>query len=184
MLLPGRLLLLVLLTVSGQTHTAARKDWSFAGHIGIAASKSGKVCLGIRNPSLATGSAIRLINPMLPQTEMKGTIVAPDSSCTGTAGSGEDQHYYAIQTGKAQVSAMPLIAISGFSGTFRKKGNLLVADLDADGSEESFHSCTSTEGIHFTVWSGQPLDGKIRWHQYYYLGYDVSPTCTPKEIGE
>jgi hypothetical protein len=25
------------------------------------------------------------------------------------------------------------------------------------------------------------LRGKRRWHQYYYLGYDAEPNCTPAE---
>ena len=178
MLLREFLLLLVLVT----------KHWTFAGHIGIAftasAAEPPKVCLSIRNSSLAAGSVIRLINPTLPQTELKGSIVGPDPACTGAPGGEDGLHYYAIQVAKAPASPMAMIAVSGFSGPFRKKGDLLLADLEADGHEESFRFCTSSEGIHFTVWTGPPLEGKIRWHQYYYLGYDVEPTCTPKEIGE
>jgi len=51
------------------------------------------------------------------------------------------------------------------------------ADLDRDGVPEHFQSCASTEGLHPTVWSGEPLRGVNRWTRYYYLGYDVEPTC-------
>ncbi|HEX9108921.1 MAG TPA: hypothetical protein VF832_16860, partial [Longimicrobiales bacterium] len=43
---------------------------------------------------------------------------------------------------------------------------------------ERFRACTSMEGVHLTIWSGPPLRGRLRWHRYFYLGYDVEPSCT------
>ena len=77
----------------------------------------------------------------------------------------------------------PAFAIYQFAGTFTKKDNLISADLDGDGQAEFFRACTSSEGVHFTIWSGRPLEGRLRWHQYYYLGYDVEPDCTDKDVG-
>ena len=37
------------------------------------------------------------------------------------------------------------------------------------------------EGLHATAWAGQPLASPRRWHAYYYLGYDVDPTCNESE---
>ena len=54
-------------------------------------------------------------------------------------------------------------------------------DLDGDGRLEQFRICTSNEGLHFTVWTGAPLHGVRRWHQYYSLGYDTVPSCSPKD---
>jgi len=51
-------------------------------------------------------------------------------------------------------------------------------DLDHDGVLEHFQGCASLEGLHPTVWSGEPLRGIERWTRYYYLGYNVEPTCT------
>jgi hypothetical protein len=55
-------------------------------------------------------------------------------------------------------------------------------DLDGDRKPEHFRMCASFEGLHFTVWSGEPLKGTLRWHHYYYLGYDTEPDCKPAEI--
>jgi hypothetical protein len=55
------------------------------------------------------------------------------------------------------------------------------ADLDGDGTKEFFRTCTSNEGGHFQVWTGPLLDGKPRWHWYYYAGHDTSYTCTDRE---
>ena len=39
------------------------------------------------------------------------------------------------------------------------------------------HECLSSEGVHYTVWEGEPLQSRRLWHEYYYLGYDVDSTC-------
>lgn len=49
---------------------------------------------------------------------------------------------------------------------------------------EQFRICTSHEGLHLTVWTGRALLGIRRWHQYYSLGYDVSPSCTGKDYDD
>jgi hypothetical protein len=43
-------------------------------------------------------------------------------------------------------------------------------------------SCTSTEGIHVSLWSGAEPERVRRWSAYVYLGYDTEPTCTDREI--
>ncbi|MGH7460086.1 MAG: hypothetical protein ACREMA_03540 [Longimicrobiales bacterium] len=57
-------------------------------------------------------------------------------------------------------------------------------DLDNDGTPESYRSCTSSEGLHLTVWNGEPLTGRRVWHYYHYLGYDVEPTCVKADYTE
>ena len=47
-------------------------------------------------------------------------------------------------------------------------------DLDGDGRPETVSECTSLEGMHILVSTG---DGEPRWHAYFALGYDVEPTC-------
>ena len=64
---------------------------------------------------------------------------------------------------------------------FRRVGNRLEADLDRDGVAERFFTCASYEGVHLTVWSGEPLKGKERWHRYYYVPYDTEPSCVPSD---
>jgi hypothetical protein len=57
-------------------------------------------------------------------------------------------------------------------------------DLDQDGVAEHYRSCASTEGVHLTVWAGEPHTGRRIWHAYYYLGYDVEPNCSAAESAE
>ena len=170
---------LALVSASCQKPLTPTKEWSFADSIGLAVLKSGKTCFSIHNASLPANSGIRLVITSPPQTVSDAQISKVDASCPGTNTGGQRYEVRADSTGLAP--SMPAIAVVGFSGKFNRRGDLITADLDGDGEDEYFRSCTSTEGIHFTVWSGKPLDGKLRWHEYYYLGYDVSPTCEQKE---
>jgi hypothetical protein len=39
----------------------------------------------------------------------------------------------------------------------------------------------SYEGLHLAVWAGTPLTSQRLWHQFYYLGYDVEPSCDERD---
>lgn len=41
-----------------------------------------------------------------------------------------------------------------------------------------FHECASNEGLHLSAWQW----GRRIWHEYYYLRYDVDPTCSKDEL--
>jgi len=62
--------------------------------------------------------------------------------------------------------------------------NNVQADLDQNGKHEAFRACSGNDGIHLTVWSGNPLDGTLLWHGYYYEPSNpgLGPSCTPKEM--
>jgi hypothetical protein len=74
------------------------------------------------------------------------------------------------------------VAVIGHSVAVKREAGVFVAELDGEPPRESFRACASTEGAHLTVWSGQPLRGKRRWHTYYYLGYDTESDCTPGDF--
>ena len=71
------------------------------------------------------------------------------------------------------------VAVIGRPVVVGRQAGVFVAELDGMAPRESFRVCASIEGAHLTVWSGQPLKGKRRWHAYYYLGYDTESDCTP-----
>ena len=180
---PARQISLLMLLVVSCRHHPAQKSWSFGNSIGVAGVKEGKTCLFIDRTGLGIGNPVRLVLLSVPQASSDAVQLVPDGSCPPTDSGDPSLRSYPIHLEKNDLaSAMPAIAIVNFRGAFSREGDLLAADLDNDGQPEYFRSCTSTEGIHFTVWSGAPLKGRLRWHQYYYLGYDVEATCTPGEV--
>lgn len=92
----------------------------------------------------------------------------------------------------SEVSSGPLVLVKG--------RNVPVYETDLSGSialdslpvlvvigrvpppDVSFSSCTSTEGIHVSLWSGSDLDRVRIWSAYVYLGYNTEPTCSDSEL--
>lgn len=168
-------LVVVLVAVLGVS-CRAPAIWSYEGQLGVVAAKAGKGCLQIHNSAVQPNADIRLVTAMPPQSVADARAGARDTACA----EGGDIQGYSVLPGAGQ---MPVIGVVNYRGEFRKDGDVVSADLDGDGAPEYFRSCLSQEGIHFTVWTGKPLTGKLRWHQYHYLGYDISPDCKPEETG-
>jgi hypothetical protein len=159
------------------------KHFDYLTQVGIAMRTAEATCLSIANPSLRMRSRVFLVNTSSPQTIAQAEIVRKQQNpCTQADGSGVPFDSYQLRaTGRPMQGGPPGIAIYGFNGEFAKRGASVVADLDGDGRLEFFRSCTSQEGVHFTIWSDEPLKGKRRWHRYIYLGYGVEPTCSNSE---
>jgi hypothetical protein len=62
-----------------------------------------------------------------------------------------------------------------------QRGDTVTVEIEPGQPPIRFRFCASTEGLHATAWAGTPLASSRRWHAYYYLGYDVDPTCTEAE---
>jgi len=86
-----------------------------------------------------------------------------------------NKHGAAVDLGFGIIEPPKLTSVQG--GIFR-------ADLNRDGSQESFRDCTSNEGVHLTIWSDEPLKSPRLWHAYYFLEYDVVPSCVEKDYTE
>jgi hypothetical protein len=171
--------LLVLLSVTCQ-NTPVRPPLNSKSDIGVAVEKAGHACLYIVNSSLSPGQRVQFITATTPQAAGEAEIlVKADETCKD---SGQDQssviHYSLKTTQGALRRAAPAFAIANFSRALTPTETGMAADLDGDGQLESFRACTSSEGVHLTVWKGKPLEGLRKWHYYYYLGYNVTSDCT------
>ena len=62
-----------------------------------------------------------------------------------------------------------------------QRGDTVTIEIEPGQPPIRFRLCASTEGLHATAWAGVPLTSSRRWHAYYYLGYDVEPTCKEAE---
>ena len=155
-----------------------------AGQVGVVAAKSGKICLEIRNSKIPVNTQIRILNVSPPQTTTTARVESKDESCAGDNTAENPLYGYVVKLdGGPDTLQMPSVGILNFKGEFHKDGDWLSADLDREGQPQYFRACASSEGIHFTLWTGKPLSGSLRWHQYYFLGYDTSANCTAEELG-
>jgi hypothetical protein len=180
----ARISLLLFVGGACQQPATPAKPWRLEDSVGLAVWRSGRLCLSLPKPALARNSAIRLVDPSLPQRQWDARVWGRDDSCPGGDPDEAALQRYEIRPAKAGAEpAGPLITLASFAGSFRQQGGVVSADLDGDGVDEHFRTCASAEGLHYTIWSGEPLNGRLRWHRYHYLGYDVDPTCTPKDFG-
>ena len=70
------------------------------------------------------------------------------------------------------------VAIAGpESITVTSDGKQVSLVSSADGDAITFRRCASNEGLHFFAFQGAAR----LWHEYYYVPYDLEPTCTESD---
>ena len=159
-----------------------RPAFSYSANVGLLTGKGGHDCLYIANAGLSPGQRVQFVTAATPQTAGEAEIVgkAGDTCKDSTQGGGMTPYSFKITQGALPKGA-PAIAIANLSRPLTPGDRGAIGDLEGDGQREYFRTCTSTEGLHLTIWKGKPLEGSRRWHYYYYLGYDVTPDCTDSE---
>lgn len=181
--------LLAVLITSACFVQARHERFSFDSQVGVVdATAEGRLCLNVSNPNLIDGTQVSLVLPHKAQRAGNAIIERKvDRSCSRNLDADPNASFYRLKLvekdGTIDLSEPlpPAIAVIGSATPVLRKHGIVSADLDGDGRTEFFRICTSNEGNHLTVWSGKPLLGKRRWHSYYYLGYDVVPTCKRKD---
>ncbi len=153
--------------------------------IGIVDTKKGEICLTIYNSDLKEGEEVSVVFMGKPQSVQMATVKKKlSSSSSRNPDIDPDNSFYSLEfpkfTGETVYTAFGLISPNK---VVINKG-IASVDLNDDKKAEYFRKCTSMEGVHFTVWTGKPLVGKRIWHNYYYLGYDVDPSCKEKDFEE
>lgn len=152
--------------------------------IGVAAaSPDGQICVAMPAPPLAPGTAVTLIQPDHRQAVLVAIIDRPVPACERLERALVPAPYYLARrtTTTASDSGTLWIALSGRLGTRRAGSGAIVVQLNAAYPNAQVRLCTSQEGVHLTVWAGAPLKSRRLWHEYYYLGYDVEPSCEERD---
>jgi hypothetical protein len=152
--------------------------------VGVAAaSQDGQICVAMPAPGLTSGATLTLIQPDARQSVLVATIVRPAPVCERLERAMISGPYYLVQPATSTVSESGSLwlAFSGSVGTRRISSGEMVVQLSAVFPNAQVRSCTSYEGLHLTVWAGTPLTSQRLWHQYYYLGYDVEPSCDERD---
>lgn len=82
--------------------------------------------------------------------------------------------YYAVQLGKELPrDSRTGEPVSHFAGIVDFDGRPLTA----------FRVCNSMEGFHYTVWDGEPLQGRLLWHRYQWVDYGMeSSSCSDADM--
>jgi hypothetical protein len=157
-------------------------SFNYARNVGVAVRKADRFCLDIHSNSLSSSQRIKFISTSTPPSTGEAEIVRQlDQSCAGAQSEVGQNHYeFRVISGSLERGA-PAFVLVDFAGALNTTGTAVAADLNADGQLDFFRSCTSSEGVHLTIWQGKPLIGIRKWHSYYYLGFDVEPTCTPAD---
>ena len=176
-----RLLAVVLLLVLSCCRTPLKPThFSYTTDIGIVVLGPGRACLQIRNASLSQNTEIDLVDPKIPQSTSTAIVIRQaDNVCPANIGEPEVSRYEIRLAKDLPPSTMMAIVDPGVS--FQRVGDLVTADLTHNGHQDFFRYCASSEGLHFTIWSGPSVESARLWHQYYYLGYDVEANCADRE---
>jgi hypothetical protein len=177
-----RAVILVALTAACSRTT--RPTFDYESQVGVVtAQDSGAHCLTVRAPSLRPGTQLTLADPSDSAAVIGAAVTGRvDSRCPNQVPNPDDR-FYAVRV-DSPTAALPghvwfafVLGDSVLAATARG----VEGDIDGDGTREQLRVCTSSEGLHLTIWSGEPLVGPRRWHRYVYLGYDVEPSCVPKD---
>ena len=141
----------------------------------VASAESRVVAL--EGPLLALGTRLTVVGTDHPQWVWRATIAKHLADSDVMAKHDVPGPFYEIA---AEPSSKPLpnfaVVIIG-RPNLKRVGDAITLRLGNPAISVSVRSCASSEGLHLTLWAGTPLKSPRLWHMYYYLGYDVEPTC-------
>ena len=90
----------------------------------------------------------------------------------------DGDHTYSLRTYRKVAAGGALyIGVVAAAHHFRTRGRDVTANLGSKWSALGFRACTSQEGVHLTVWAGQPLRSRRLWHWYVHFDFDTEPRC-------
>lgn len=147
-----------------------------------AATEDGRICVAMPAPPVA-GSTLTLIRPNGPQSPLFVVVDRGARQCEPLERAQVAGPYYLVEPPPAvPADAGRLwVAFPGRLGTRPIASGVIGIELSRVYPEVRIRSCSSHEGLHLTVWSGAPLSSERLWHRYYYLGYDLEPTCDSRD---
>jgi hypothetical protein len=148
--------------------------------IGLAStSPAGQICVALPGPRVASGAVVTIVETDSPQSAFETIIERAVPSCEVLERALISGPFYLAPRPKGIASGPrgPLVAFVGRVSSRDAGSGRLALRLSERDSNAQVRSCTSLEGVHLTVWAGEPLKSRQLWHAYYYLGYDVEPSC-------
>jgi hypothetical protein len=142
-------------------------------------------CLAISNERLASGTPVALVVIGEPQVVRAGRIgervnsaerCAPLMEGRAAINAKPGMSFYALEVDSIETTDMGFGIFSAPNMPTVVNG-LAETNLTQDQHKHLFTSCAGSEGIRFAVWADTANAGEPLWSGYYYLGYDMVPTC-------
>ncbi len=148
---------------------------------GVASAADGSACARFAGP-VRVGAPVSLVFPHSPQRVARATVgPSLGAPCRALANADLSGPFQSIlEAGDPFEPSELAIAVAGGLRT-SVEGEQAIARSRNGSARYSFRTCTSNEGVHLTVWAGEPLANARVWHEYVYLGYDVEPSCVPRD---
>ncbi len=155
------------------------EDWG--SELGVVERIDDLICLSTPG-KIQAGDLVQLFELFEKQAVVVAVVEEADSkACREASHSTLQGPFHRLRSGKSPSELqLPAIAVLGGRIPLTIRNGSTAVDLDGDGVGETLRSCTSREGLHLTVWSGEPLTGTRRWRSCDYRGYDADPTCTER----
>jgi hypothetical protein len=129
------------------------------------------------------GTPVTVVHSVFPQYATTGRLGKRSKSpCFPPPRASADSMEYSVDAPGDTIGRRGVpIVILGKVPLAVMRGDTVTLLVEAGRASWRFRTCASEEGIHATAWAGVPLAASRRWHAYYYLGYDVEPSCTPPD---
>jgi hypothetical protein len=145
---------------------------------GVASTFHGRSVVAMSGSSLAAGARLTLVTPDIPQTVHKALVVRAVSDDKDMSIRTPGPYYEIVSGEEGQPLPELAVAVLGDPPVNRVE-TAVSLHIDATLQDVRVRVCRSMEGLHLTLWSGEPLKAPRVWHLYYYVGYDLQQTCQP-----
>jgi hypothetical protein len=139
-------------------------------------------CATVVEDGLTVGQPVAVVVLSEPRRLIKGFITSKSASpCADFSNTGLASLSYALgfPDAKLEPGELGILIGNAVSSLHINERTGVVA---MNGIRYKFDECTSHEAVHLTVRSSTGSRSQLVWHDYVYLGYDVEPTCTQKEL--
>ena len=146
-------------------------------------------CLVINSSTIAPGTPLNIANFDDPPNVIRATVGEKATSAENCYPLMEDRQqvnlggsvsFYQVETEDDRQIQLAIGLLNSVEITLDQSGKF-VGDINGDGSLDYLTQCATSEGINFAVWSKAPYEGQPLWSGYYYMGYDMEPTCSQAE---
>ncbi len=148
---------------------------------GVAVISPERCVVAIDGPVLPVGTKLTVVTEGPPQRAQTGWVKGSLAESDDMAKHEIAGPYYELDCSRTAAQMRQVAVVIVGESKAKLVGGAVSLDVGTQYSDVRVRTCTSTEGLHLTLWSGRVLKGPRLWHAYYYLGYDVEPTCRPED---